>query len=96
MVGYCIFVITGNWEDSLIRPTHELTENITALFSLLSASAYTGVRQDRIHHAKDNNECDDVSMACVDDYKSLSFAKKESVDEGPGHEEAGSVEESCN
>ena len=61
------------------RPTQKLTEDITFLFSLISTAAHTGVEQDGIHDAKDNDD-DGAVMNDVDDSRSGYQAEKDYVD----------------
>ena len=61
-------------------PTWELTEDIEALFSLLSTAALAGVNQYDIYDAKDNEYDYDAVTDDINDSHSLSCEYKESVD----------------
>ena len=93
---HSILGLPGNREGLLGRPTHELTEDISAVFLLLSTVAHTGVNQDDIH----NSEEDDDDNALMADVMSLSHdayrVEKESLClVGLAGEEAEELKEAC-
>ena len=59
---------------------------------LLFTAAYTGIDEEGIHDAEDDDD-DDADMANVDESESGSRGEKESVDEGLADEEAEELEE---
>ena len=71
MVGHYVFIITWNREDSLVITTQELTEDIFALFLLISTDAHIGVNHYGIHDAKDNY---DVGATIYDIHDSESVS----------------------
>ena len=52
-MGHYILVLPGNIYNSLGRPTREITEDISAVLSLLFTVSYTGARQNVIHNYKE-------------------------------------------
>ena len=58
--GNFILRLPGNREDLLVRPTWEIIEYVAAIFLLLSTVTHTGVDQDGIHDAKENNKNDSM------------------------------------
>ena len=70
---HIILWIPGNIEDSLGIPSRKFTEDISDFLSLLSAASHSGVNKYGIHDAKENGY-DDVSMADINDYGSVSFS----------------------
>ena len=70
-----MYVIFFTKYNSLVRPTREPNEDISALFSMLYTVADTEVKQDDIHNAKDEDD-DNSVMADVDESKSRSWMKK--------------------
>ena len=50
-------------EDSLFRPTQEITEDIAVLFWLIAIASHTGLNQYGIN----NYECNDYDYATMDD-----------------------------
>ena len=63
-----MYVIFFTKYNSLVRPTREPNEDISALFSMLYTVADTEVKQDDIHNAKDEDD-DNAVMADVDESK---------------------------
>ena len=66
MVGNFILYIPGNMQESLFRPTRELTEDIVSLLSLPYTATTTGVNEDSTQNAKDNYDVD-AMMANIND-----------------------------
>ena len=73
MLGNFILIIPGNREDSILIPTRELTEYISALFLLLSSAVHTRINQYGIYDTKENDG-DDNTMDSKNKSKSLFFA----------------------
>ena len=73
MLGNFILIIPGNREDSILIPTRELTEYISALFLLLSSAVHTRINQYGIYDNKENDG-DDNTMDSKNKSKSLFFA----------------------
>ena len=63
-MGYYILGLQSNREEFLGKPTHGITEDIAAIFSLFSTDAHIGVNQDVIHSSK-KEYVDDAVMADV-------------------------------
>ena len=77
-MGNFIHGLPKNREESLVRPTHELTEDIAALFLVFFAATRTGVKQDGINDPKENDD-DDAVMADINESESVSCEDKESM-----------------
>ena len=70
-MGLLILGSLESIEDSLVIPTQKLTEDIAALFLLLSNSYHTGSDQDYIHNSKYNYYGDGVMLISMSPSKDI-------------------------
>ena len=68
-MGNFILVLPGIIKDSLVRPAQKITEDISALFLLLSNATHTGVEHDEIKNYKDKDDNYDTTMANTNESK---------------------------
>ena len=69
-------------------PTRALTEDIDAIFSLLSTAAHSGVDQYGIQDTKDNDDDDDDAVTDdINEPDSLSSTQKDYVDDNLSDEQ---------
>ena len=86
MLGHFIFRLPGNMGSSLVIPIGDLTEDISALFLLISTDTHTGVDQDGMHDVEDNDDDNDAAINNIKNYESGYLVEKHPVKKIKSHE----------